>query len=70
MKRIRTGADIRAARKVMKMTQVQLAAALRIEGADSGQTIRRWEKSESPNTVATVAIEALCSGWRPAGYKP
>lgn len=35
-------------RVVLKMTQVELAAALEIEGTDPARTIRRYESGRSP----------------------
>ena len=60
-----TPADVRAARIALGMTQDQLATALRM-GTDGKRAIRRWECGERPiSGPATVALEAMLSGWRP-----
>jgi DNA-binding transcriptional regulator YiaG len=57
--------DVRDARRAMGMTQHQLATALRM-GADGKRSVRRWEAGDRPiSGPASVAIEALLTGWRP-----
>jgi DNA-binding transcriptional regulator YiaG len=61
-----TPAQVRAARISLGMTQDQLAAALRM-GGDGKRAIRRWEAGEREiSGPASVAIEALLTGWRPS----
>jgi len=74
MKRVRTPADVKAARLELGMTQPELARALRFPDPDrmGVQTIARWEKGRNERGVpgvAQVAIEALLTGWRPCGFK-
>jgi len=60
-----TPAEVRAARLALGMTQEQLAAALRM-GGDGKRAVRRWEAGDREiSGPATVAIQALLSGWRP-----
>jgi DNA-binding transcriptional regulator YiaG len=61
-----TPAEVSAARRALGMTQDQLAAALRM-GADGKRAVRRWEAGDRAiSGPASVAIEALLTGWRPA----
>jgi DNA-binding transcriptional regulator YiaG len=54
------------ARAALGMTQRQLAEALRL-GKDGGRAVRRWEAGDRPvSGPASLAIEALLSGWRPS----
>ena len=65
-----TPTEVRAARIALAMTQDQLAVALRM-GTDGKRAVRRWEAGDRPiSGPATVAIEALLSGWRPASPPP
>ena len=49
----------------MGITQAQLGHLLRL-GTNGGRKVRRWEAGHSPiSGEASVAIEALASGWRP-----
>ena len=60
-----TPAEVKAARQVLAMTQTDLAQALRM-GKDGKRAIRRWEVGDVPvSGPASVAIEALLTGWRP-----
>jgi DNA-binding transcriptional regulator YiaG len=61
-----TPAEVRAARLALGMTQDQLAEALRM-GGDGKRAVRRWEAGEREiSGPASVAIEALLTGWRPS----
>jgi DNA-binding transcriptional regulator YiaG len=58
--------EVRAARHALGMTQAQLADALRM-AKDGARAVRRWETGAQPITgPASVAIEAMLTGWRPA----
>lgn len=58
--------DVRFARRALGMTQHHLATALRM-GGDGKRSVRRWESGDRPiSGPASVAIEAMLSGWRPA----
>ena len=62
-----TPADVKAARQSLGMTQTDLAAILRL-GGDGRRTVRGWESDGGKYHIsgpATVALEALLSGWRP-----
>ena len=74
MKRVRTPEDFKKARKALKMTQTELAEALRLPESDFGGrgTIRRYENGSNARGLSgpvQVAMEALLSGFRPTGYK-
>ncbi len=57
--------QIREARQQMGVSVADLAKLLRM-GENGGRKIRRWEDGIEPITgPASVAIEALVSGWRP-----
>ena len=61
-----TPSAIKAARHALGMTQSQLGAALRL-APDEGRTIRNWESGRYKiGGPASLALEALLSGWRPA----
>lgn len=63
-----TPAEVRAARAYMNLTQTELAALLRM-GSDGRRTIRAWETEGGKWNIsgpASVAIEALLTGWRPS----
>lgn len=61
-----TPAAVKAARLALGMTQHQLAEALRM-GTDGKRAVRRWEAGDRPiSGPASVAIEAMLTGWRPA----
>jgi DNA-binding transcriptional regulator YiaG len=61
-----TPAAVKAARLALGMTQAELAATLRLAG-DGKRSIRHWEKGTYPiSGPASVAIEALLTGWRPS----
>lgn len=58
--------EVRAARRALGMSQHQLAEALRM-GTDGKRAVRRWEAGDRPiSGPASVAIEAMLTGWRPA----
>ena len=58
--------DVRASREVLGLTQRGLAEALRM-GANGERQVRRWEDGDvTVSGPASVAIEALLTGWRPA----
>lgn len=60
-----TPQDVKDARHRLGLSAAELAKILRM-GAAGGRTVRRWESGETPITgPASVAIEALLSGWRP-----
>ena len=62
--------DIKAARKVLGLSQDGLAEALRMTGANRDRTVRNWEKEG--NTVpgpVQVAVEALLMS-RTTGHTP
>lgn len=57
--------EVRDARRALGMTQHQLATALRM-GGDGKRSVRRWESGDRPiSGPASVAIEAMLTGWRP-----
>jgi DNA-binding transcriptional regulator YiaG len=61
-----TPGAVKAARHALGMTQTQLADALRM-AKDGARAVRRWESGKQPITgPASVAIEAMLTGWRPA----
>ena len=56
---------IRSARLSMGLTQHELAVLLRM-GGDGKRSVRRWEAGDREiSGPASVAIEALLTGWRP-----
>jgi DNA-binding transcriptional regulator YiaG len=58
--------EVRDARQRLGMTLHQLALALRM-GTDGRRAVRRWEAGDRQiSGPASVAIEALLAGWRPA----
>lgn len=58
--------EVKAARAKLQLTQTELAAMLRM-GANGQRQVRRWEDGEVPvSGPASVAIEALLTGWRPS----
>lgn len=58
-------AEVKAARKQLGLTVRQLSDILRM-GENGGRKIQRWESGDDPITgPASVAIEALLTGWRP-----
>jgi DNA-binding transcriptional regulator YiaG len=58
-------AAVKEARARLGLTQSKLAALLRM-GVNGERQIRRWEDGEVPiSGPASVAIEALLTGWRP-----
>ena len=64
-----TPAAVHAARASLGMTQADLARVLRLSDPDENgrRTVRNWEKGATPiSGPASVALEALLSGWRPA----
>ena len=64
---IKTGDDVRAARKTLGLTVDGLTKALRMSSTTGGRTVRRWEKNEVPITgPASLAIEAMLAGFIPA----
>lgn len=57
--------EIKAARKQLGLSVRELSDVLRM-GENGGRKIQRWESGDDPITgPASVAIEALLSGWRP-----
>jgi hypothetical protein len=55
-----TGPDVEAARKRLGMSAADLGRALRLEGRDPGQTVRRWETGHTPVPgPAQVALEYM-----------
>jgi DNA-binding transcriptional regulator YiaG len=62
-----SASQVKAARAKLGVSQSQLAALLRM-GSNGDRQIRRWEDGDAPvSGPASVAIEALLSGWRPSG---
>lgn len=60
-----TAADVKAAREQLGLSVRQLSDILRM-GENGGRKIQRWESGDEPITgPASVAIEALLTGWRP-----
>jgi DNA-binding transcriptional regulator YiaG len=58
--------DVRDARKALGVSQAGLAELLRA-GKNGDRQVRRWEDGDlTVSGPASVAIEALLSGWRPA----
>ncbi len=63
---IKTGDDVRNARKTLGLTVDGLTKALRLSSATGGRTVRRWEKGElSVTGPASLAIEAMLAGFIP-----
>lgn len=61
-----TPAAVKAARHKLGMSAAGLAKILRM-GKDGGRAVRRWESGECPiSGPASVALEAMLTGWRPA----
>ena len=57
--------DVRDARRAMGLTQHDLAVLLRM-GGDGKRAVRRWEAGDRHiSGPASVAIEAMLTGWRP-----
>jgi DNA-binding transcriptional regulator YiaG len=56
---------VKFARQQLGLTQRELAALLRM-GRNGERQVRRWEDGDVPiSGPASVALEALLSGWRP-----
>jgi len=65
-----TPAAVKAARLALGMTQSQLGIALRMS-PDQGRSVRNWESGRNPiSGPASLALEALLSGWRPGVILP
>ncbi len=61
-----TPEEVNLARIRLGMTLRELAEALRM-GTDGRRAVRRWETGDRPiSGPASVAIEAMLGGWRPA----
>ena len=61
-----TGAEVKKARGALGVSQDGLATLLRM-GSNGGRQGRRWEEGEiAVSGPASVAIEALLTGWRPS----
>jgi len=63
-----TPAEVKAARQSIGLTANGLAELLRL-GGSGGRTVRGWESDGGKYRIsgpATVALEALLSGWRPS----
>ena len=57
--------EVRDARRTMGLTQHDLAVFLRM-GGDGKRAVRRWEAVDRHiSGPASVAIEAMLTGWRP-----
>ena len=64
-----TPAEIKAARKALGLSQSGLAKALRLTNGD--RTVRNWESGRIAITgPASLALEALASGWEPKAPSP
>lgn len=60
-----TPAEVKVARGALGLTQPGLAAMLRM-GKNGDRQVRRWEEGDVPvSGPASLAIEALLTGWRP-----
>ena len=58
--------EVRDARRALGLTQHELAVLLRM-GGDGKRSVRRWEAGDREiSGPASVAIEALLTGWRPS----
>ena len=65
-----TPATLRTARTTLGLSTAGLAKLLRM-GTDGGRHVRRWEAGTTPiSGPASVAIEALLTGWRPVAHNP
>jgi len=65
-----TNNDLRTARTTLGLSTAGLAKLLRM-GTDGGRHVRRWEAGTTPiSGPASVAIEALLTGWRPIAHNP
>ena len=65
-----TPADVKAARLALGMTTAELGLALRM-ASDEGRSVRNCESGRNPiSGPATLALEALVSGWRPGVILP
>lgn len=70
-----TGKDIKAARNRLgelwglgrPLRMAELGRALRLQGRDPGESVRDWERGNTPvSGPVSVAIEAMLAGYRPA----
>ena len=60
-----TPADVKAARQALGMTTAELGLALHM-ASDEGRSVRNCESGRNPiSGPASLAFEALLSGWRP-----
>jgi DNA-binding transcriptional regulator YiaG len=60
-----TAQEVKTARILMGLTEGGLASLLRM-GNSGRRQVRRWESGDVPvSGPASVAIEALMTGWRP-----
>lgn len=58
--------EVKEARLRLGMSQRHLAETLRM-GMEGGRAVRRWESGDRPiSGPASVAIEAMLTGWRPS----
>jgi DNA-binding transcriptional regulator YiaG len=58
--------EVRDARRALGLTLHELAVLLRM-GGDGKRSVRRWEDGDREiSGPASVAIEALLTGWRPS----
>lgn len=69
MKRVRNAQEFTKARERLGLSKVDVARILRLSDPQrSGyRTVMRWEQGK-PAGPAMVAMEAMLSGWRPAGW--
>lgn len=56
--------QLKTLRAQMGLSQAELGELLRL-GKNGGRTVRRWEAGTPIPGPATVAIDALVTGWRP-----
>ena len=66
-----TGAELRARRVALGMTQAELAAHLGVGGTYGGSTVARWERGVikiSHGAILRMAMDYLAGMTRPVGF--
>lgn len=63
-----TGEEFRAARRLLGLSQREVAAWLRL-ASNGDRQVRRWEDGDQAVTgPVSLAMEAFMDGWRPADH--
>ncbi len=61
-----TGAEARAVRKALKLTEIELGHWLMLKSANAHNTVRAWEKGKREvSGPVTVALAAFAAGFVP-----